>query len=226
MGRKSGQRGIVSDSGLADDSLVGTLTAARMLRVDPTTIQRWIDTELITGYRTAGGHRRVMTRDLVRFAKSRGIPLAKAKSRSGSVPQAPDESGSDSSSVLIVDDEPEILEMLSVRIKGMRPTLNVITAEDGFRAGYHIQKFRPRLVLLDIRMPGVNGIEVCRFIKRDPGTSSIHVVGVTATPDPSEIDGLIAAGAEEVLRKPVEKIQLEKLLSRIFPVRAKARKTG
>lgn len=216
----------MSNAGSSDDALVGTLTAARMLRVDPTTIQRWIDSELITGYRTAGGHRRVMTRDLVRFAKSRGIPLAQAKSRAGSASRVSEESGSDSSSVLIVDDEPEILEMLSVRIMGTRPALNVMTAEDGFRAGYLIQKFRPRLVLLDIRMPGVNGIEVCRFIKGDPGTSSIHVVGVTATPDPTEIDALIAAGAEEVLRKPVEKVQLEKLLSRIFPLRAKARKTG
>jgi excisionase family DNA binding protein len=226
MGRKKGGRSDVTGSGLSEDSLVGTMTAARLLRVDPTTIQRWIDTELITGYRTAGGHRRVMAKDLVRFAKSRGIPLAASKIKASSKPRELDEPGNGAPVVLIVDDEPEILEVLAVRVKGTRPTVEVMTAEDGFRAGFLVQKYRPRLVLLDIRLPGLNGIEVCRLIKSDPETASIHVVGVTATPDMSEMEALIQAGAEEVLRKPVEKYQLERLLSRIFPPRAKARKAG
>lgn len=195
-----------------EDSLLGTRTAAGILRVDTTTVQRWIDSGLITGYRTPGGHRRILYGDLIAFARQQGIPLPSSLPR----PDAGEES-TVADLCLLVDDEQEILEALTDRIKGMRPDIQTMAVADGFRAGFVVQKFKPVLVLLDIRMPGVNGIDVCRTIKSDPETSFITVVGVTGIRNPREIEKLKEAGAVRVLKKPLDTSELSAVLDRAFP---------
>lgn len=181
---------------------VGTIEAARLLHVDPSTVQRWVDMRILRSFRTVGGHRRISLRHLRDFASSRQVPI---------------EPQSVTPRVLIVDDEPDILQMLRIRINGYRPDIEVLTADHGFNAGFSVYQHRPGLVLLDIRMPGLDGVGVCKMIKDDPSTQDIRVVGVTASRDPIEIDALLAAGAEAVLPKPVQPSALHHVLDHCFP---------
>lgn len=191
-----------AEEGSALDRLMGPVEAARFLRVSLSSIQRWIDSGAIPAHRTLGGHRRILEKHLVDFAGREGIPIS---------PPAT------SFAVLVVDDEEDVVESLVTRIRGLRPDIEVLSAVNGFDAGGLIQKHRPALVLLDIRMPGVNGIDVCRSIKENPETRATRVVGVTATTRHTEIEALYEAGAEDVLIKPLRREAVEEILDRCVP---------
>lgn len=74
---------------------------------------------------------------------------------------------------------------------------------------------RPALMLLDLNMDGVNGLEVCRYIKRDPITKDTPVIFVTAEDDPSFIEKAREAGAIDYLIKPVDIDKLESILEKL-----------
>src|ERR1700720_1478105 len=80
--------------------------------------------------------------------------------------------------VLVVDDEPNNLEIIQgfLQLEGF----HVVTASDGETALLALPGSRPDLVLLDVRMPGLDGFEVCRRIKESPATAFVPVVIVTA----------------------------------------------
>jgi signal transduction histidine kinase len=108
--------------------------------------------------------------------------------------------------VLVVDDEPQNLEVLQgfLQMEGF----NVLTAEDGETALVSLPGNQPDLVLLDVRLPGLDGFEVCRRIKEDPATAFVPVVMVTALQSTQERVRGAAAGADEFLSKPFDHVEL------------------
>jgi len=108
--------------------------------------------------------------------------------------------------VLVVDDEVHNLEVLQgfLHLEGF----HVVTAEDGETALRTLPASRPDLVLLDVRLPGVDGFEVCRRIKNDPATAFVPVVIVTALQGTQERMRGAAAGADEFLSKPYDHTEL------------------
>jgi len=108
--------------------------------------------------------------------------------------------------VLVVDDEPQNLEVLQgfLHLEGF----TVLTAEDGETALLALPAGRPDLVLLDVRLPGLDGFEVCRRIKNNPATAFVPVVMVTALQGTQERVRGAAAGADEFLTKPFDHTEL------------------
>jgi putative two-component system response regulator len=108
--------------------------------------------------------------------------------------------------ILVADDHEASLAGLEELLTA--EGFNVVTARDGQVALAEFQRAQPDLVLSDVKMPVLNGIEVCRYIKNDPETRLVPVVlitGLTATED--RVAG-IDAGADDFLTKPVERLQL------------------
>ena len=108
--------------------------------------------------------------------------------------------------VLVVDDEPNNLEVLQglLSLEG----LSVVTAADGEAALLSMPGCQPDLVLLDVRMPGLDGFEVCRRIKDNPVTAFVPVVIVTALQGSQDRKRGAAAGADEFLSKPFDPVEL------------------
>jgi adenylate cyclase len=104
--------------------------------------------------------------------------------------------------VLIVDDNPANLEIMEARLA--RQGYEVITAADGDAALVTARAQKPDLVLLDVMMPGKDGIEVCRELKADPGLPFMPVILVTAKSDPDDIVAGLDAGGDEYITKPVD----------------------
>lgn len=148
----------------------------------------------------------MMVEDLADFARARGFPL-------------PQESVATRPRILIVDDEEDVLRTLAIRIQGVRPDVQLLTAMSGFEAGLALSRAIPDLIILDIRMPGMDGIEVCRMIRRDARLSDVHIVGMTAYNDPLKIHALRAAGAAEIFLKPFDTRAIEDCLNRLLPSR-------
>jgi len=115
--------------------------------------------------------------------------------------------------VLIVDDEVDFLKLLrdALEIRG----LEVITATSGVEAGLELASKSPNLILMDIKMPGINGLQACEAIKRNPGTKDLPIIIVSALSDESDIKKAYKCGVLDYFVKPVD---IEKLVKRIKEV--------
>ncbi|MBN1430579.1 MAG: response regulator [Anaerolineae bacterium] len=122
--------------------------------------------------------------------------------------------------VLIVDDDAAMAQTMADMV-GLFDWKTVIV--HGPRAAMvAIQRTPPALILLDLNMPGVDGMEVCRFIKRDPIAEKTMVVFVTAEDDPSIQQRAREAGASDYLIKPVDVDRLEGILDKLSKSTLKA----
>jgi len=103
--------------------------------------------------------------------------------------------------ILVVDDEEVIREVL-VRTLKLRPKYIVDEAPDGINACIKLGAFKPDLLILDIFMPEMNGLEVCRVIKSDPELSDLKVIITTGYPGHQLLDEVARLGFENILSKP------------------------
>jgi two-component system, OmpR family, alkaline phosphatase synthesis response regulator PhoP len=104
--------------------------------------------------------------------------------------------------ILLVDDEPDILEIVSYNLK--KEDYEVMTASNGNDAVILAQKFRPHLILLDVMMPGTDGIETCEKIRSLPEIGHTLIAFLTARgEDYSQVAGF-DAGADDYISKPIK----------------------
>jgi two-component system, cell cycle response regulator len=108
--------------------------------------------------------------------------------------------------VLVVDDILANVRLLEAKLSA--EYFDVVTAMNGADALESVQRARPDIVLLDVMMPGIDGIEVCRRIKSNPQTQHIPVVMVTALDQPEDRVKGLEAGADDFLTKPVNDLAL------------------
>jgi CheY-like chemotaxis protein len=106
----------------------------------------------------------------------------------------------ESGTILVADDSMTIVAMVSSRLT--RAGYNVVTTTRGDDALRLVQEGRPRLVLLDVEMPGLDGIEVLTRIRADEALAGTLIVLLSGRSEPSEIESGMAAGADAYLTKP------------------------
>jgi DNA-binding response OmpR family regulator len=104
--------------------------------------------------------------------------------------------------ILVVDDAPDNVEIVRLRLE--RQAYDVITASDGFEALTQVHAHLPDLVLLDVMMPRLDGIETVKRLKADPSLPFIPVVMLTAQSDRKDVVIGLDSGADEYLTKPFD----------------------
>jgi CheY-like chemotaxis protein len=92
-------------------------------------------------------------------------------------------------------------------------------AVDGRDTLAKVAEFQPDLILLDIMMPKLSGFEVCKTLKRDPDTRQIMILMVTALNEQGDIERAVAAGCDDFLSKPVNKLELLKRVENMLKLR-------
>ena len=114
--------------------------------------------------------------------------------------------------VLIVDDQPDDIELATIALNAARPDIDVTSALGGTTALALLRSEggRPDLILLDLKMPGMNGIEVLREIRADDCLKELPVVVVTSSSLESDRAKVIAAGASGYVQKPLSLAQFSK----------------
>ena len=117
--------------------------------------------------------------------------------------------------VLIVDDEPAILELVRFTLEDDR--VRVLEASDGLAALDLARAERPALILLDVRMPQLDGVEVCRRLRAEATLGSTRIVMLTAADQEADRARGLAAGADEYLSKPFSPLALLALVRSILP---------
>jgi CheY-like chemotaxis protein len=108
--------------------------------------------------------------------------------------------------VLVADDEPSMRLLLHATIES--DDYKVVEASDGDEAWALIQQLTPALVLLDVQMPGLTGLEILSLIKGDPNLTSTRVILLTAKALSSDVEAGMKAGADFYLSKPFSPIDL------------------
>jgi len=115
--------------------------------------------------------------------------------------------------IIIVEDEEDILELLRYHLT--REGYSVTTAANGEQALKIIAQKMPALVLLDLMLPGLNGLEICRSLKKDPQTAAIPIIMVTAKNEESDVILGLELGADDYIMKP---FSMKVLVARVHAV--------
>ncbi len=108
--------------------------------------------------------------------------------------------------VLVVEDHPLNRELAEAILE--RAGYDVLTAEDGETALRTVAARRPDVILLDVELPGISGLDVARQLKADPGTRTIPVVALTAYAMVGDEERVRAAGCDDYVTKPIERPKL------------------
>lgn len=125
--------------------------------------------------------------------------------------------------ILVVDDEPDALELVGFNLK--QAGFEVTTADDGAEALKKARETVPDLILLDLMLPEVDGLEVCKLLKRDAATASIPVIMLTAKA--TEIDRVLGLelGADDYVTKPFSPRELVLRVKNLLKRRAESVET-
>ncbi len=116
--------------------------------------------------------------------------------------------------ILIADDEPDILEIIQYNLQN--EGYEVATAKNGNEAIEQAKRFNPNLIILDIMMPGKNGIEVCNILRMQPAFNDALIIFLTALSDEgTEIKGL-EIGADDFINKPISPKVLVSKVNALF----------
>jgi excisionase family DNA binding protein len=180
-----------------ESAVLSTGAVARACGVTPDGVLHWIHAGKLPAFRTPGGHFRVRREDLTEFLRASGchhsLPL-----------------NADGALVLVVDDEAPFRELLRELLDqaGYRVTL----AGGAREAMERIANHRPDLVITDIAMPGEDGTELTRTLRREPALAQVPVIAVTGAFNERSLADIYQAGADVLLSKPV---RLEHLLAEV-----------
>lgn len=164
-----------------------TLQAARHLMVSPVTVRQWAQKGLLASVSTAGGHRRFLPDEIRRFAAAHGMSF--------------DEDERKPLCVVVVDDDLDHAAIMRHLILTAVPTARAETAANGFDAGVMAESLQPSIVVLDINMPGMDGIEVCRRLRAREATAAARIVLVSGCLTPENVTAAREAGADAWLEK-------------------------
>ena len=119
--------------------------------------------------------------------------------------------------ILIADDNLPNVELLEAYLGEV--DCEVAVAVDGRETLRKVAEFRPDLILLDIMMPKLSGFEVCKQLKHDPATKGILVLMVTALNEQGDIERAVAAGCDDFLSKPINRLELVKRVENMLKLR-------
>ncbi|MBN1413118.1 MAG: response regulator [Spirochaetales bacterium] len=172
--------------------------------VNQTTIN-WIKNGYLKAFITPGGQYRVYAEDLIEFLESRGMRIPE-------VLLEPGETRVDWDTLIIVDDDEELNNVVKKFIQKKMPELTLFQAFDGFEAGKLISKYKPGIIILDIRLPGIDGHKLCKDIKSDPTFGNPVVIAVTGFEEAEGKETIMGEGADAYFAKPFD---FSKLVSEI-----------
>lgn len=168
-----------------------TAQIAKYCHVSNRAVLKWIADGKLRSYRTPGMHARVRPEDFINFLKAYQFPIP-AEYKDFVTKQR----------ILIVDDDRDIVGMLK-RILMMQKEYEVDVAFDGFSAGKKFAEFNPDVIVLDIRMPLMDGYAVLKMIRDEHHNKHIKIISISGG-DESDLNRARELGADDVLAKPFD----------------------
>ena len=183
-----------------DEEVYTTFEISKICSVDITTIMAWVDDGKLRAYRTPGGHRRILHRDLIGFLKKYNMPI-------------PSEVQDSVKKILLVEDDSATLRLLTRVINRLDKNFKVETARDGFEAGQKLELLIPDLVVLDLFLPGVDGFRIIKNIRSQKKNDGVKILAISGVDVDSTKSKVLRMGADAFLAKPFEIAHLSETIS-------------
>jgi two-component system, OmpR family, phosphate regulon response regulator PhoB len=117
--------------------------------------------------------------------------------------------------ILIADDEAHIVDLVRVTLEDDR--VRVVDAPDGATALLLAEELEPELIFLDVNLPDLSGLDVCRRLRREPRLAGARIVMLTAAAQQDDITRGLAAGASQYLTKPFSPVRLLSIVEGLLP---------
>lgn len=183
------------------DTLLTSHEVGVLLQLNASTVVKWVNDGILPAYRTAGGHRRIRSADLLTFLKEQGMFVPKQLRGAG--PRK----------VYMIDDDKGLLTSFSRAMRTYKDRIDLQTFDSGIEALLRIGAERPDSLILDVNMPNLDGTEVLKRIKENEATRAIEVVVITGNTDADIEKKMLALGARAVLKKPVAAADVVELVT-------------
>ena len=169
--------------------------AAKYLGVSRSSLTNWVKQGVLTGGLTPGGHHRFTTDDLNAFAEQRGMELPGNENESRNV------------RILIVEDDEGFREYVKDALD-IYSGYELKEAEDGLKGALLIGSWKPDLIILDIRMPNMNGVEFLQMLRHESDVKDAKVIVASAHISAELREEILELGVEMILDKPVRLARL------------------
>lgn len=179
-------------SAIDNDKLLTSHQVGELLQVNPSSVNKWVNDGRIQAFRTPGGHRRIRVADLMAFLDKHKMPIPRSLSAMSR------------RRLLVVDDNQKHLDALKRRLKAHADRVDLAIATNGIDALVQVGALKPHLIVLDVFMGELDGLEVCRRLKANPDTRNVDVIITSGQLTPEVEEEAIKAGALKVLPKPID----------------------
>jgi len=181
--------------------ILTTNEAADLLGIARTSLINWVERGELTPATTPGGHRRFRRSDLMEFADKRGFDVNEIQDKKTKLVKEPERA-----KVLVVDDDDDFRQFAQdcLSIAG---DFEVKESTNGIDAALIVGSWRPSIVLLDLRMPKMNGFEFCRQMRSNADFKDVKIIIMTAY-------------ADEQTKKEIEEVEADDLISKPIGIKA------
>ena len=176
---------------------------AKILEKAKSTVSEWIHAEKLKARKSPGGNWQIMRPDLIEFMNEYDYPL-----------DLIDGGREMKKRVLIADDDPDVLNMLYDAFD-KEPGYEVKTAKDGFEAGMAAKEYCPHVIILDIKLNGMDGRSICRTIRKNPELRRTKVIGISGEISEEEEKEILTYGFDRYLSKPFDIDEFKALVKRL-----------
>lgn len=170
--------------------LLTTGQVARLCGFSPSAVLQWINTKKLRAYSSPGGRHRIAPADLLEFLKVHGMHIPSELQREAA------------NRILIVDDEDVVRRTFRTMLEQSPINVQVEEASSGTEGCVKVASFRPHLLVLDVRMPGMDGEALCRYLRGEEEFADVKILVVTAFAEDETISRMMEAGADSWLPKP------------------------
>jgi len=182
--------------------ILTTGEVARICRVAPRTVSKWVDTGQLRGYRIPGSRdRRIPLQQLIRFMKAHGMPL--------------DAIETGQTRILVVDREPDLTDLIQQSLS-QAGQYEVRVADSVLEAGAVLEQFKPHVLLVDVDLPGIEGRTIARFLAGHSELAGTYLIAMSASLTPMDRQTLLQQGFHSTLAKPFDLRQLTEAIENVL----------
>ncbi len=185
-----------------------TREAAKLLGISLRTAQQWVEKGRLEAWKTTGGHRRIT---------QASIAAAMLELESGNAVKSPF-----SLPILIIEDDASLLKLYRAQMSRWPFATTIYTAPNGFEGLVMVGESRPALLISDLRLPGINGFQIVRWLSEIERYNDLTIVVISGLP-PGEIDAHGGVPSRiELLGKPIDFARLQEIAAALWRQRATA----
>ena len=183
---------------MSDKNYYTTIEAAKALGVSVRTVQLWVENGSLKAWKTAGGHRRIVAESVQQHIDQQNTETKPKASKN--------------KRVLIVEDNPTVAKFYEAVINSWSKPIDVIVKEDGFAGLLDIGNIPPDVIISDIYMPGMDGLQMIRSLYKSNLLNSDQINLISGLPNESILErGGVPSGVE-FYSKPVDVEALKEVL--------------